>query len=400
MHCIGSDFLPGKTREVMLSKKYFSFTNTDGHLKQDATGEKVWDEPTIKVKFMHRGLERGDSIEGFLRQFPGLIPQWENCLFDFDVDCSDYDWLVVYHDLPPSGNFFTEEQLHCPREKTLLITGEPSTITVFGRDYFRQFGCVITFQEPWAVKHPNVVFHHPGLIWHYGLPYGGGDFITWDQMAAAEPPQKSRLISTVCSERSGNITLHSARVDFTWRLKDELDELEVYGHGVKPMKDKAESLDPYKFHIAIENHVYDHHLTEKLPDAFLGYTLPFYHGAPNTADYFPKESFIPIDINNFERSRDIIRSHIANNEYEDRLPYIQEARRRVLQDQNLFGIINNTISKQDSKVTSSTMGKVIRNRSTMRLKNPIAGVRSLVEKAYTKTYHRLTFKKRNKPIID
>jgi len=41
------------------------------------------------------------------------------------------------------------------------------------------------------------------------------------------------------------------------------------------MNDKAAALDPYQYHIAIENHVFTHHMTEKLPDAFLGYTLPF-----------------------------------------------------------------------------------------------------------------------------
>lgn len=346
---------------------------------------------------MHRGLVEGKSCEGFLRQFPGLYPQWGKCYFDFDLESRDYDWLVVYQDLPPSGSLFTEEKLLCPREKTVLITGEPSSITVFGRDYLKQFGAVITFQEPWAMRHPHVIHHHPGLIWYYGLPFGDGSFITWDQMDVMEPPQKTKCISTVCSQRTGKVTLHSTRVDFTWRLKDELDELDIYGHGVLPMNDKAEVLDPYKYHIAVENHVYKHHLTEKLPDAFLGFTLPFYHGAPNAADYFPKESFIAIDINDYRRSREIIESHLANDEYEDRLPYIIEARRRVLEEQNLFSIISKNIEELDKKVSTSTMGKVIRNRSTMRTKNPLAGFRSLSEKAAIKTYHRLSFKYRNKP---
>ena len=383
-----------------MSTKFFSFSNSNGHLQNIKKGSSRWGEPRFKVMFMHRGLERGNSIEGILRQFPGSIPQWGDCLFDFDVDCRDYDWLVVYQDLPPDDKFFTEEKLCCPREKTLLIIGEPSTITVFGTDYLHQFGCILSFQEPWAMKHPNVVYHHPGLIWYYGLPFGSGDFITWDQMAARTPPAKSRLISTVCSQRKGNITLHSTRVDFTGRLKEDIEELDIFGHGVKPMNDKAEALDPYKYHIAVENHIYDHHLTEKLPDAFLGYTLPFYQGAPNTESYFPRESFIPIDINDYERSRDIIKSHLANNEYQDRLPYIVEARRRVLEEQNLFAIINNIIRKQEDTITSSTMGKVIRNRSTMRIKNPWAGFRSLSQKAYIKAYHRLSFNSRNKSKTD
>ena len=172
--------------------------------------------------------------------------------------------------------------------------------------------------------------------------------------------------------------------------------MDVFGHGVNPMNDKAEALDPYKYHIAVENHVYDHHLTEKLPDAFLGYTLPFFHGAPNTADYFPKESFIPININEYEKSKDIIRSHIANNEYEDRLPYIIEARRRVLEEQNLFAIVSSKICEKEHEITSETLGKVIRNRTTMRIKNPLAGIRSLSQKVMTKTYHWFTLKSRNK----
>jgi hypothetical protein len=377
--------------------KFFSFNNLSGKLGDQSVSQGKWGEPTIRVKFMHRGLRRGRSFEGFLRQFPGLFPQWGNCIFDFDVDCTEYDWLVVYQDLPPSGEFFTEEKLLCPRENTLLITGEPSSITVFGKDYLKQFGAIITFQEPWAMRHPNVIYHHPGLIWHYGLPFEDGPYITWDQMDQMAPPQKTKLLSTVCSQRTGNVTLHSTRVDFTWRLKDEIPEMDIYGHGVNPMNDKAEVLDPYQFHIAVENHVYNHHLTEKLPDAFLGYTLPFYHGAPNTEDYFPKESFIPIDINDYKRTCEIIKSHLANNEYKDRLPYIIEARRRVLEEQNLFGILSSNIAEQDKKISKRTMGKVIRNRSTMRIKNPLAGLRSLSEKVATKTYHRVTFKSRNKP---
>ena len=280
--------------------------------------------------------------------------------------------------------------LPVPGKKTLLITTEPSTIAVFGRDYLRQYGCILTFQEPWAIKHPNPVFHHPGLMWYYGLSVDREHFITWDQIAAAVPPGKSKLISTVCSSKTGKTTLHTNRVNFTWRLKEDLPELDIYGHGVKPMYDKAEALDDHMFHIAVENHVYEHHITEKLPDVFLGFTLPFYHGAPNAADYFPKESFIPIDINDYERTRDIIKHHLANNEYQDRLPYIIEARRRVVEEQNLFALLDKTIVSQEKQIKTHTMGKVIRNRSTMRIINPLAGLRSLGEKAMVKVYHRMT----------
>ena len=67
---------------------------------------------------MHRGLKRGASYVGFLRQFPESSPHWGDCLFDFDADCKDYDWLVVYQDLPKNDGYFVEEKLCCPRERT------------------------------------------------------------------------------------------------------------------------------------------------------------------------------------------------------------------------------------------------------------------------------------------
>jgi hypothetical protein len=383
---------PTSLREGKLTEKTPSFTNAEDRPTGRGAALPQWNNPKIKVKFMSRGLRRGGSAAGFLRQFPRSFPQWGNCLFDFDVDCTDYDWLVVYHDLPRGEGIFTQEKLHCPRERTMLVTGEPSSITVFGRDYLRQFGCILTFQEPWAMKHPNVIYNHPGLMWYYGLPFGEGEFITWDQIAAASPPKKTNAISTVCSERVGHGTLHSIRVDFTRQLKKDIPYLDIFGHGVKSMVDKAEALDPYMFHIAIENHVYPHHITEKLPDAFLGHTLPFYHGAPNAADYFPRDSFIPIDINNYERTRDIVKSHLANNEYEDRLPYIIEARHRVLEKENLFAILDDRICDQEGKITTETRGKTIQNRRSLRIKNPIAGIRGLTEKVMTKVYHRISFK--------
>ena len=381
----------------MVAEQFYSFSSPEG-----PSGEALaevparWGKAEIKVKFMHRGLRRGRSAAAFLRQFPGSLPQWRNCLFTFDVDCREYDWLVVYQDLPRGDSFLTEERLACPRQRTLLITGEPSTITVFGRDYLRQFGWVLTFQEPWAMRHPGAIFHHPGLMWHYGLPFSGGEFISWDQLAATAPLPKSRAISTVCSQRTGRVTLHSARVDFTGRLQEDFPELDVYGHGVKPMNDKAEALEPYRYHVAVENHVYDHHLTEKLPDAFLGYTLPFYHGAPNADRYFPKESFVAIDINDYRRTREIIAATLAANEYQDRLPYIVQARRLVLEQENLFAIVSREIASRHHLPAGSARGQVIRNRPTMRLKNPLAGLRSLGEKMAIKTYHRLTYSRRNK----
>ena len=343
----------------------------------------------VRVKLMARGMRPDGSTERWERQLPGQDNRWKSCQFVFDIQSRDYDWLAVYHDISRDKWSPGIEQLACPPEKTILITTEPSTITVYGTDYLKQFGVVITSQEPWAISHPNVVFSQPGLVWFYGVPMDGGPMVTYDEIAATDPPEKTQLISTVCSSRRRKGTLHYKRSVFTDHLKAEIEDLDVYGHGVKPMSDKAEVLDPYMYHVVIENRVFPNHLTEKLPDAFLGYTLPFYHGCLNASDYFPKESFVPIDFEDFERTRDIVRHTIANNEYQDRLPYIIEARRRVLEEQNLFAILEREISQRDPQITSNRSDGVIMNRQTLRMKRPLRGIRSLAEKTIIKTKHKI-----------
>jgi len=345
------------------------------------------DKPII-VKFLAKGLPRSSKKKiRYSRQLPGNNSRWGKCNFVFDANAQEYDWLVVYHDLPRELKSASIEELHCPREKTILITGEPSSITVYGSYYLRQFGFIITSQEPWAIKHPNAIFTQPGLVWYYGAPNTGGRILTFDDLQQIPPIAKTRTISTVCSIRQGRLTLHYMRYNFTAQLKDEIPELDIFGHGVRPMNDKAEALDPYQYHIVIENHVYPHHLTEKLPDAFLGYTLPFYHGCPNAADYFPRESFIPIDMNDFGRTVDIIRSTLANAEYKDRLPYIVEARRRVLEKHNLFAVLEREITKRDKTLKGCVPGGKIMDRQTLKFRRPLFGLQREFEKIFTKIKH-------------
>jgi hypothetical protein len=354
-----------------------------------ALNQSYQEDNPIIVKFLAKGLPRNSKKKlRYSRQLPRDNTRWGRCRFVFDANAQEYDWLVVYHDLPRELKSASIEELHCPREKTILITGEPSSITVYGSYYLKQFGFIITSQEPWAIKHPNAIYTQPGLVWYYGAPNTrGGKMLTYDDLQKIPPIAKTRTISTVCSIRQGRLTLHYRRYNFTAQLKDEIPELDIFGHGVRPMNDKAEALDPFRYHIVIENHVYPHHLTEKLPDAFLGYTLPFYHGCPNAADYFPRESFIPIDINDFGRTVEIIRSTLANDEYKDRLPYIIEARRRVLEEHNLFAVLEREITKRDGTIKDCATGGKIMDRQTLKFRRPLFGLQREVEKIFTKIKH-------------
>ncbi len=327
----------------------------------------------IRIKFIGRAAsERVPDV--WLRQLPDANPLYRGCQFIFDVDAQEYDWLVVYDDLPPlPGERFSSRriELACPRAHTMLLTMEPSSIKLYGSAYLRQFGAVISSQERDVLDHQGQIHSQAGLRWYYGL--GRNHMLSFNEMVKNPPLDKTRDISTVCSNKRQRHTLHNLRYDFTQELKSLLPDLDVFGHGVRNMDDKAEALSPYRYHVAVENHLGDHHITEKLPDCYLACCLPFYFGAPNTADYFPKDSFIPIDIRDAKGAAQIIRSAIAQNEWEKRLPAILEARRLVLEEHGLFALVAREVTRLNDQPCAPDRG-LLMSRRAARKANPMASI--------------------------
>lgn len=317
----------------------------------------------------------------WIRQFPDNLPVWGECEFLFDPDAREYDWLVVYNDFPGDHQ---EEHLAGPRQQTLLVTTEPSTIKAYGDSYTNQFGYVLTSQEPWALPHPGRIFSQPALQWFYGL--GEQHALSYNELATAAPV-KSKVFSTVCSTKRQRHTLHNRRYDFTQQLKERIPFMEIFGHGVREMDDKAEALRDYKYHLAIENFIGPHHWTEKLSDVFLAAALPFYAGCPNAGDYFPPESFIPLDIHDVAGASDIIQRAIRENEYEKRLPFILEAKRLVLERYNLFAVLSREIPARHGTANPSGGDNLILSRRRLRKRFPLVAVRHVYEKCRLKLLH-------------
>lgn len=312
----------------------------------------------------------------WLRQFPNGVPVWGDCEFIFDPSVRDYDWFVVYNDLPAPH---LEEVLACPQRNSFLITTEPPSIKSYGNNFTRQFGSVLTSQPEWALPHGDRIFSQPALQWFYG--WGKDKLRTYDDILSSSALEKDKIISTVCSNKKQRHTLHNKRYQFTQDLKQKLPELDVFGHGVRDMDDKAEALDQYRYHIAIENYLGEHHWTEKLADSFLALSLPFYFGCPDASDYFPEESFISIDIFDLEGAYEIIQRAIRDNEYQRRLPYLLEARRRVLEEYNLSAVLSREIEARHTEQSGSSSGAIIASRRQLRKNNPAVAVRDFIEKS-------------------
>jgi len=328
----------------------------------------------IRIKFSARTAADQDQ-NLWLSLFKDRFPEIEECQFLFDPNEQDYDWFVVYEDLMLEAGRKKStriERLKCTRKNTLFITTEPTSIKIYGRHYLRQYGHVLSVQPRHIIDHPGHIFQTPPLRWYYGRPLEERDnhYIDIDSYNATPPHKKTRDVSTVCSNKQMSPTLKQ-RYNFVADLKQILgEEFEWFGRGIKPISDKSEAMDEFRYHIAIENHVEDHHWTEKIADCFLAYCLPFYYGPKNISDYFPVDSIIPIDIFDVEGSAQIIREAIADGAYEKRLPAIIKAREKLLSEYNLMNIIAKIVREKHSQNTAQEPS-LICGRHTFRKKHPV-----------------------------
>lgn len=312
---------------------------------------------SIRVKLISR---YSTTLEEscFIPQTINNSATWGKCSFIFNALEQNYDWLVVIDDISHIIPNRTE-LLQCPKENTILVTTEPSSITRYGRAFAKQFHYLITNQDAKILPHPNAIRSQTGNVWFYGKDY--------NEIKGVTHPTKTKKLSTVCSNKQQGHTMHKLRYAFTAMMEKEIPELERYGRGFKWIEKKAEALDDYEFHVAIENHIEDNVWTEKLADAFLGFTVPIYHGCPNVYDYFPKESLIQIDINDMPGSIQKIKNIIAKEgEYERRLDAVKEARRRVLEEYNLLAMISKIVEK--AELTEMATHQKIYSRRIMRVR--------------------------------
>lgn len=394
-------------------------------------------EKTLQTRASH-GLDHRALVKRikFLSKTPldRMAPLWEslfpsggykNAAFIFDPDERDYDFLVVYEDLPPlSGErkILRSERLACPKKHTLLITTEPSSIRIDGLNYLSQFGEVWTSRPldwksvfyldrrgcrvsnlPTATPDPlssrqRTLYqqrlqktHPPPLRWFYGRDMEGNDHLTLDELSR-ENSNKTRNLSTVTSNKAMKHTVHAKRLEFVTALKARLgDDLSLYGRGFKSVRDKREAMSAYRYHIAIENHVQSGHYTEKLTDCFLALCLPFYFGAPDYDRYFPREAAIPIDLFALDKSESIIREAIASNQYEKRLPSLQKAKEIAIGMSNpLFRAQQwaERIDEEDAtkELVSLSGENVIHGRHAFRRAHPIRAVQDAAYRARMKRH--------------
>lgn len=291
----------------------------------------------MKIKVIKKGMPCGPAAFEYA---PGYV-------FDYSADCCDYDWLVVYDEMPTCdvGTFHDGyEPLACPKECTMLLTQEPVSIKSYSRPYTRQFGHLLTNRPQSAENHPHYHLGRGYYDWYIGR--------TYKECVETVIPPKSKLISVVCSSKRMRNTKHNARYRLTESLVAAIPEIEWFGRGVRGFDKKYDTLDPYKYHVTIENHIEPHHWSEKLADVFLAECLPLYAGDPAADEVFPPESFIPIPIDDPAESAKIVKAAIASGEYEKRREAILEAKRLIISKYNFWAQVIELIESEAGQSTT------------------------------------------------
>ena len=234
------------------------------------------------------------------------------------------------------------------RENGLLfISGEPPMVGVYSKLFLKQFDYIISSHT--NIKNSKNYLLQQSLPWYYGYDIMNDSInYTFNDLEQTPPSlKKSKTISFITSNRVF-LPGHVLRIKFLEEIqKNYSDHIDIYGIGFHPMNDKAEAIDPYHFSICIENSNIDNYWTEKISDAFLGYSIPVYYGCKNISSYFSTDSFISIDIKNKKATFSIIENLIQNTEsiYSEKLSALIESRKKCLYEYNLFFFIVSFVEK-------------------------------------------------------
>ena len=194
---------------------------------------------------------------------------------------------------------------------------------------------------PWTgFDHSNVVIHDTFPI----LPLTKQSAHEIKQFQLGRKSIKGDTVSAVVSI-ANEFPGHKVRAKFVNYLNEHEFAYDRFGNGYNRINDKKDALIPYKYSIALENSFVPNYFTEKIGDCFACLTMPIYWGCPNITDFFPTESMILIDQNDFKSSMEIIEEAVRNDHYTKYYDAIVYAKEILVEKHLLYPYICRLIDK-------------------------------------------------------
>lgn len=251
-------------------------------------------------------------LQKYAQRCDGKYCFWDEYAFTTDQP-SACDAVLIFN------TPYEKIRVQCYNENVLAFMMEPGVFNLHPWMFkgLAQYSKVFS-----PVKNsPNTV-QSPGFLgWHLLQDH--------NHLSAMAVPAKTKSISCIVSSAT-QLEGQRKRLAFADALQCSLPGIDFYGKGKNYIPDKSEGLLPYRYSIAMENTSMPYYFTEKITDCFLSYTVPVYFGCTNIGDFFPQNSFIQIDINDYASAVKKLETFMKNDDWELRLPALAEARNRVL----------------------------------------------------------------------
>ena len=158
-------------------------------------------------------------------------------------------------------------------------------------------------------------------------------------------PEKTKNISSIItnlqsSEYVKESCSYKPRYELTKYLIDKAPYVDFFGGWeLKNSPLKKDTVEQYRFTLAMENQFTDNWITEKFYDSILYNSVPIYYGCTNIAEYYPEKGYILIeDPFDHERTLKQIKDIQENAEdiYRELLPGVLAIKKRYFEEYNLL----------------------------------------------------------------
>ena len=157
---------------------------------------------------------------------------------------------------------------------------------------------------------------------------------------------KADTISSVSSNKYFDEG-HIARIDFLKYLDQKNDiPINIFGNieelkltnykGKMTIQDKHNAIVPYKYYFMVENNYEKGFITEKMWEPILCESLVFYYGCPDIHEYVDSDVFVLLDMNDFEKSYQIIKQAIQEDWWSQRIGKIKIFKEKLLNEMAFF----------------------------------------------------------------
>lgn len=283
--------------------------------------------------------------------------------------CSSEDLAKLWNKMSKGNYIWNDIQIVWsePVDYYVVINSVPANVS------FDKKKTIVFRMEPHMSKHPEmwkewanpdsqeflkVYKHETGDFnnneWHLSKTY-----TELSTMVIEKKKELNTVLSTILSGQYRDIG-HVKRVDFVKFLEQKGFVVHVFGDnkwqyvnykGSLPKYCKDDGIFPYKYVFNAENHAISNYFTEKLIDGILGECLTFYWGCPTVKEFIDERAYVQLELSNFERDYDIIKKAIAEDWHTQRLPYIREAKKKILNELQFFPrvekLINNFKNKEN-----------------------------------------------------